>query len=152
MHRQRQRAQTLRVRRQSERGNHAPSLARRSGRRPRRGIARHPYGGQTPATVIPATRTLVGNTLGRAIADAGYRGHNAPPDYKFKIFTAGQKRRVTPQIKRESRRRAAIEPVIGQLKEPSTAWFVAHSPTRVRADPSVQSRLKSEFFTVDELA
>ena len=39
-----------------------------------------------------------------------------PPDYKFRVFTAGQKRRVTPQIKREFKRRAAIEPVIGHLK------------------------------------
>ena len=30
--------------------------------------------------------------------------------------TSGQKRRLTPQIKRELRRRAAIEPVIGHLK------------------------------------
>src|SRR5207237_141003 len=48
--------------------------------------------------------------------DAGYRGHNAPPEYKFKVFTAGQKRRLTPQIKRQMRRRAAVEPVIGHLK------------------------------------
>jgi transposase, IS5 family len=47
---------------------------------------------------------------------AGYRGHNAPPEYKFKVNTAKQKRRVTPQIKREMRRRAAIELVIGHLK------------------------------------
>jgi hypothetical protein len=52
-----------------------------------------------------------------AVADAGYRGHNAPPDHKFKVYTTGQKRRVTPQIKREFKRRAAIEPVIGHLKE-----------------------------------
>lgn len=32
------------------------------------------------------------------------------------MFTSGQKRRVTPKIKRELRRRAAIEPVIGHLK------------------------------------
>jgi transposase, IS5 family len=49
--------------------------------------------------------------------DAGYRGHNAPPDYKFKVYAAGQRRRVTPQIKHEFKRRAAIEPVIGHLKE-----------------------------------
>ncbi len=76
----------------------------------------NPYDGHTLATVIPAMQALVGNTLDRAIADAGYRGHNAPPDCKFRVFTAGQKRRVTPQIKREFRRRAAIEPVIGHLK------------------------------------
>jgi IS5 family transposase len=39
------------------------------------------------------------------------------PINKFKVYTSGQKRRVTPQIKREFKRRAAIEPVIGHLKE-----------------------------------
>jgi transposase, IS5 family len=76
----------------------------------------NPYDGHTLATVIPAIEALVGNTIERVIADAGYRGHNAPPEYQFKVFTAGQKRRVTEQIKREFRRRAAIEPVIGHLK------------------------------------
>ena len=52
-----------------------------------------------------------------AASHAGYRGHNAPPDHKFKVYTSGQKRRVTPQIKREFKRWAAIEPVIGHLKE-----------------------------------
>ena len=51
-----------------------------------------------------------------ALTDAGYRGHNAPPSHRFKIYTAGQKRLVTPQIKREFKRRAAVEPVIGHLK------------------------------------
>jgi IS5 family transposase len=36
--------------------------------------------------------------------------------HKFKVFTSGQKRRVTPAIKREMKRRAAIEPVIGHIK------------------------------------
>ena len=76
----------------------------------------NPYDGHTLAVVIPAMEQMIGNTLERALTDAGYRGHNAPPDHKFKIYTAGQKRRVTPQIKREFRRRAAIEPVIGHLK------------------------------------
>src|SRR6266478_6926384 len=60
---------------------------------------------------------MIGNTIERLLADAGYRGHNAPTDYKFRVYTSGQKRRLTPQIKRELRRRAAIEPVIGHLKE-----------------------------------
>ena len=76
----------------------------------------NPYDGHTLARVIPAIEQLVGNTIERLHADAGYRGHNAPPDYKFRIFTSKQKRRVTPQIKREMRRRSAIEPVIGHLK------------------------------------
>jgi IS5 family transposase len=77
----------------------------------------NPYDGHTLAGVIPAIEQLVGNTIERLHADAGYRGHNAPPEYKFKIYTSKQKRRVTPQIKREMRRRAAVEPVIGHLKE-----------------------------------
>jgi IS5 family transposase len=77
----------------------------------------NPYDGHTLAGVIPAIEQLVGHTIERLHADAGYRGHNAPPDYKFKIYTSRQKRRVTPQIKREMRRRSAVEPVIGHLKE-----------------------------------
>jgi transposase, IS5 family len=76
----------------------------------------NPYDGHTLAAVIPDMEALVGNTIKRAFADKGYRGHNAPPDYKFRVFIAGQKRRVTPKIKREMRRRSAVEPVIGHLK------------------------------------
>ena len=68
------------------------------------------YDGHTLGTVIPQMQALIGNILDRCITDAGYRGHNAPP-------ATGQKRRLTPQIKREFKRRAAIEPVIGHLKE-----------------------------------
>src|SRR5258708_8630806 len=76
----------------------------------------NPYDGHTLARVIPAIEQLVGNTIERIHTDAGYRGHNAPPDYKFKVYTSKQKRGVTPQIQREMRRRATIEPVIGHTK------------------------------------
>ena len=76
----------------------------------------NPYDGHTLATVIPTMEALVGNTIKRIFADKGYRGHKAPPEYKFRVFIAGQKRRMTPKIKREMRRRSAIEPVIGHLK------------------------------------
>jgi IS5 family transposase len=76
----------------------------------------NPYDGHTLKTVIPEMEVLVGNIIERILADKGYRGHNAPPDYKFRVFTSGQNRRMTPAIKRELRRRSAIEPVIGHLK------------------------------------
>jgi IS5 family transposase len=76
----------------------------------------NPYDGHTLATVIPEIEALIGNTIERVLADKGYRGHNAPPDYRFRVFTSGQKRRMTPAIKRELRRRSAVEPVIGHLK------------------------------------
>ena len=41
----------------------------------------NPYDGHTLATVIPAIEALIGNELDRIIADAGYRGHNAPPEH-----------------------------------------------------------------------
>ena len=66
--------------------------------------------------LVRLARTIDWGFLERLHTDAGYRGHNAPPEYKFKVYTAKQKRRVTPQIKREMRRRSAIEPVIGHLK------------------------------------
>src|SRR3984957_7836031 len=77
----------------------------------------NPYDGHTLATVIPQMETLVGNTLERILADKGYRGHNAPPNHRFRVFISGQKRGVTSGIKRQLRRRSAIEPVIGHLKE-----------------------------------
>ena len=76
----------------------------------------NPYDGHTLATVIPGMEETIGNEIGRILADAGYRGHNAPDSHKFRVFTAGQKRRVTPAIKRQMRRRSAIEPVIGHIK------------------------------------
>jgi IS5 family transposase len=89
----------------------------------------NPYDGHTLATVIPDMECLVGNVIDRLFTDAGYRGHNAPPGYRFKVFTAGQKRRVTPRIKRQMRRRSAVEPVIGHLKAEHRMGrnYLAHS-------------------------
>jgi len=47
--------------------------------------------------------------------DKGYRGHTYPD--RFKVWISGQVRRVTKAIRREMRRRAAVEPVIGHLKD-----------------------------------
>ncbi len=81
-----------------------------------RALPGNPYDGHTLETVIPEIEALTGAALRRILADAGYRGHNAPQSHKFRVFTAGQKRRVTPAIKRQMRRRSAIEPVIGHIK------------------------------------
>ncbi len=77
----------------------------------------NPYDGHTLAEIIPDMEKTIGNGLDRILADAGYRGHNAPPTHTFKIYTTGQKRRMTPAIKREMRRRAAVEPLIGHIKK-----------------------------------
>src|SRR5574337_593745 len=76
----------------------------------------NPYDGHTLETVVPEIERQIGASLARIVADRGYRGHNAPQEHKFRVFISGQKRRVTEQIKRELRRRSAVEPVIGHLK------------------------------------
>ena len=75
-----------------------------------------PRDGHTLATVIPEIETQIGASLARIVADRGYRGHNAPPDHKFRVYISGHRRRVTEAIKRELRRRSAVEPVIGHSK------------------------------------
>jgi transposase, IS5 family len=99
-------------------------------------LSGNPYDGHTLATVIPEMEELIGNAIERILADKGYRGHNAPPDYKFRVFTSGQQRRTTPQIKRELRRRSAVEPVIGHLKSEHRMGRISGT---ARAMPSMLS-------------
>jgi IS5 family transposase len=65
----------------------------------------NPYDGHTLQTVIPDIEATIGVEIERILTDAGYKGHNAPSSHKFRVYTAGQKRRMTPSIKREMRRR-----------------------------------------------
>jgi IS5 family transposase len=76
----------------------------------------NPYDGHTLAAVIREIEAQVGANLSRIVADRGHRGHNAPQSHQFKVYISGQRRRVDEAIKRELRRRAAVEPVIGHAK------------------------------------
>jgi transposase, IS5 family len=76
----------------------------------------NPYDGHTLKDVIPGMQELIGNEVKKILADAGYRGHNAPDTHAFRVYTQGQKRGVSPAIKKQMKRRAAIEPVIGHVK------------------------------------
>ena len=76
----------------------------------------NPYDGHTLAAIIPDLEATIGAGIECILADAGYKGHNASLSHRFRVYTSGQKRRMTPAIKREMRRRAAIEPVIGHIK------------------------------------
>ena len=70
--------------------------------------------GHTLAGVIDETQALTGREIERVYVDKGYRGHKAPRP--LRVFISGQKRGVHGAIKRELRRRSAIEPVIGHMK------------------------------------
>jgi transposase, IS5 family len=76
----------------------------------------NPYDGHTLAAVIPDIERTIGAELDRLVTDAGYRGHNAPREKRFKVYVAGQKRGLSAAIKHAFRRRAAVEPTIGHLK------------------------------------
>jgi IS5 family transposase len=88
----------------------------------------NPYDGHTLESVLPGVEAITGAALSRIFADAGYKGHNAPKEHKFKVYTQGQKRGITPAIKRLMRRRAAVEPVIGHCKNDHRMGrnFLAH--------------------------
>lgn len=74
----------------------------------------NPYDGHTLAHVIDDTERLTGRAIERVFVDKGYRGHDAANPRR--VFLSGQKRGVVGVIKRELRRRSAIEAVIGHLK------------------------------------
>ena len=74
----------------------------------------NPYDGHTLANVIEETQAMTGREIERVYADKGYRGHHATKP--LRVFISGQRRGVHGQIKRELRRRSAIEATIGHMK------------------------------------
>jgi transposase, IS5 family len=78
-----------------------------------RALPGNPYDGHTLAEQITQTERITGIEIERAYVDRGYRGHDAD---KSRVFVSGQKRGITPTMRRERRRRSAIEPVIGHMK------------------------------------
>src|SRR5262249_48554783 len=85
----------------------------------------NPYDGHTLGPVIADLEKLTGVTVRRIHGDKGYRGHNYPN--RFKVWISGQVRRVTKAIRREMRRRAAIEPS-SAISRRITAWAATISP------------------------
>ena len=73
------------------------------------------YDGHTLRAAIEDTQRLTGREIERVYVDKGYRGHDAP--HPRRVFISGQKRGVFGTIKRELRRRSAVEPLIGHMKE-----------------------------------
>jgi hypothetical protein len=68
----------------------------------------------TLGPVVAGMEKLTGVEVRRIHVDKGYRGHSY--GNKFRIWTSGQVRRVAKTIRREMRRRVAVEPVIGHVK------------------------------------
>src|SRR6516164_8955377 len=79
-----------------------------------RALPGNPYDGHTLRGIIQGTERLTGRAIERAYVDKGYRGHDV--ENPRRVFISGQKRGVFGRIKRELRRRSAIEAVIGHMK------------------------------------
>ena len=75
----------------------------------------YPYDGHTLKAQLDQVERLTGARVRRAYVDLGYRGHDAKAGHTT-IYISRQRDLPSPTIKRELRRRSAIEPVIGHLK------------------------------------
>ena len=74
----------------------------------------NPYDGHTLSTTMDQVVAMTDKEPARIYVDQGYRGHDyAKTD---RVFITRQRRGLTPTIKRELRRRSAIEPMIGHMK------------------------------------
>jgi IS5 family transposase len=75
----------------------------------------NPYDGHTLDATISQVIAMTGIEPERTYVDQGYRGHDyAKTD---RVFITRQRRGLTPTIRRELRRRSAIEPMIGHMKQ-----------------------------------
>jgi IS5 family transposase len=74
----------------------------------------NPYDGQTLAPALAQVERLTGTTPERCYVDRGYRGHQV--EGETEVFVAGRRRGITATIRRELRRRSAIEAMIGHMK------------------------------------
>lgn len=77
------------------------------------GLEGNPYDGHTLKGALDQVTELTGVRPERCYVDRGYRGHGVTDTA---VFISGQRRNVTPTIKKELKRRSAIEAVIGHQK------------------------------------
>jgi len=75
----------------------------------------NPFDGHTLGPVIEDMQALTGVEVRRIHVDKGYQGHSHPR--RSQVWISGRVRGLTRTIRREMRRRAAVEPVIGHLKD-----------------------------------
>lgn len=79
-------------------------------------LAGNPYDGHTLAGQLEQVERLTGQRPGRCIVDLGYRGHGVEAT-DTDVLVSRQRRPLTRALKRALRRRNAIEPLIGHMKE-----------------------------------
>lgn len=75
----------------------------------------NPYDGHTLAQTVNEIEKMTSQEPKKIFADLGYRGSNY--NKKGKIYTPYSKKKLVPSDKVMQKRRSAIEPVIGHLKQ-----------------------------------
>ena len=78
-----------------------------------RAMAGNPYDGHTLREALEQVEILTDTRPRRAFVDRGYRGHGVET---AEVYISGQRRGMTPALRRDLRRRSAIEPMIGHMK------------------------------------
>ena len=73
----------------------------------------NPYDGHTLGAALAQAERISGTKVARAYVDRGYRGHGLDAR---RVFISGQRRGLTATIRRELKRRSAIEAGIGHMK------------------------------------
>lgn len=76
-------------------------------------LSGNPYDGHTLAGALEQVERLTGQKPQRCFVDRGYKGHGVKD---AEVFISGQRRGLTPTIRRELRRRSVVEPIIGHQK------------------------------------
>ena len=82
----------------------------------RAGIARSDLPDLRSASFFPGSKRRSAPAFPASSPTAATAATTRRPEHRLKVYISGQKRRVDPSIKRDLRRRSAVEPGIGHLK------------------------------------
>ena len=83
-------------------------------------LPKNPYDGHTLKPALESSERITGVEIDSAFVDRGYKGHGVESDplrNHTKIFISGQRRGLTKSLKKQLKRRSAIEPMIGHMKQ-----------------------------------
>ena len=83
-------------------------------------LPKNPYDGHTLKPALESSERITGVEIESAFVDRGYKGHGVESDplrNHTKIFISGQRRGITKSLKKQLKRRSAIEPMIGHMKQ-----------------------------------
>ncbi len=103
-----------------------------------------PYDGHTLATIIPDVERTIGNGITRILADAGYRGHNAPHSHTV-VASLARTLAVTPNLPLGHVETALFKQCVDSDNSPRTARSTSGSTKMPQAEISQVKSTVSEL-------